>query len=864
MKSLSKQIYVHSVDTSNFYRDGKEQDIHNLQLETYKLQSEINKLAEQRGLPKDKAEQLERIRRLINKRLKRLKETLKQELETSTGIRHLREDALKDTNKVGLFDSALSRTLKIGANETTEDILIVQSYYFKVLKDIILNGFMYKGELYTYFSSSAGQIRTKKSVFLKQSTWLKHQDSLTCGLSLDSINAKGGCNTNKYLAYLALTNSATNVWQRFNIDKTIVVPDMETDVEAEVDYIDTKNSFEITPMQMKIPIEHTDGCGMIIANRNNKKAFMCRLPWVKGLLVPFNFKADEFKNDEGKILVKDIYGKEHDIIKEDIQVIFTKSQFKMWKYYESWEEYKEKFKLHNCQAAKLNEEDDEEHIPDAKLNYQMLQTLEMTDEELLTLADDTITDIQNIGKDKDVMLRILGADATNPRKNPFQQALSLYPELLSDAHARQAIKDKKASVIKQAKAGKLNINGKYTFVSPDLYAYCEFLFKGEKHPKGLLKNGEVYCRLYDEGKLDLLRSPHLYIEHSIRQNVKDDEKAKWFCTNAVYTSIEDIISKILQFDNDGDKLLVVKDETLIKVAERAIKKYDIKPLYYEMAKADASIITNQQIYDSLILAYKANIGDISNRITKIFNSAEGINEKSLKIVKVLTCLNNFVIDYAKTLFMPTVPKPIQDKINAFNKSKAPHFFIYAKDKAEARVEPCNESAVNRLDSLIPNTPIRFKKIVGELDYHYLMKVKSRELDNEIVNTYVTLDRNKKWISNQEESQGTTQQKHWVFEFIRQELLKINNDPYYIVDTLVHYLYGEKDSSFKTTLWEAFGEELVNNIKKNTSGTKICADCNKRHTSKSNQILCKDCQTLRRRESNKASMRRKRTKVKKCV
>lgn len=837
---------MHSVDTSGFYRDGREHNIHILQLQTYHLQAEINKLAEDKKQSKHKLEQLERIKKLLSKRLKRLKGILKMELEKNTEIRYLREDAMKDTNKVGLFDSALSRTLKIKPNTVTDDIVIVQSYYFKVLKDIILNGFIYKGELYRYFSSSAGQIRQKKSVFFKESVWEKHKESLTCGLSLEAINAKGGCNTNKFLAYLALTNSATDQWRGFNIDKTIVVPDMETEVEATVDYIDTKNEFKITPTDMKIPIEHTDGCGMIIANRNNKKAFMCRLPWVKGLLVPFNFKADEFKDENGQILVKDIYGKEHDIIKEDIQVIFTKSQFKMWKYYSSWEEYKNNFKLHNCQAAKLNEE--ETLIPDAKLNYQMLQTLTMSDEELLAIADDTIQDIQKIGKDKDVMLRILGADEANPRKNSFQQALSLYPELLSDAHARQAIKDKKASVIKQAKAGKLNINGKYTFVSPDLYAFCEYLFKGDKHPKGLLNNGEVYCNLYGEGKLDLLRSPHLYIEHSIRTNVIDEKKAEWFCTNAVYTSVFDPISKILQFDNDGDKLLVVKDETLIRVAERVIEKFDVKPLYYEMAKADPSIIDNQKIYDSLILAYKANIGDISNRITKIFNSTTEINEESLKIVKVLTCLNNFVIDYAKTLFMPEVPKKIQDKINDFNKSKAPHFFIYAKDKEEKRVEPKNSSLVNRLDDIIPTQRIHFTKVAGKFDYTYLMSDKKIKIDEVIVNTYNEMHRNKKWMMGTV-STKTNQDKVYIYQVIRDTLLSIEDNPTYVADVLVQYLYGMKNVNNKKTLWECFGDELVENIQKNTAGTIQCVTCGKREMKvMQRQTLCTKCTNLARKKS----------------
>ena len=79
-------------------------------------------------------------------------------------------------------------------------------------------------------------------------------------------------------------------------------------------------------------------------------------------------------------IIKDIYGAEHDIIAENIYAIFTKSQFKMYKYYDSWDEYKEYFKKYNCKAGVCNVE--EERIPNSRLNYQELQTLtEMTDEE---------------------------------------------------------------------------------------------------------------------------------------------------------------------------------------------------------------------------------------------------------------------------------------------------------------------------------------------------------------------------------------------------------------------------------------------------------------------------------------------------
>lgn len=68
-----------------------------------------------------------------------------------------------------------------------------------------------------------------------------------------------------------------------------------------------------------------------------------------------------------------IYGVEHDVLAEDIQIIFYKSQFKMHKYFDSWRQYQENFQKYGCEAGICNMEDDV--FEDAKINYQMLKKI---------------------------------------------------------------------------------------------------------------------------------------------------------------------------------------------------------------------------------------------------------------------------------------------------------------------------------------------------------------------------------------------------------------------------------------------------------------------------------------------------------
>ena len=198
-------------------------------------------------------------------------------------------------------------------------------YFFQVFENLVKDGFLYNNERYVFLTASAGQIRTKKAVFIRESAYDKVQSRIMCGLSIEDINNQGGINPNKFLAYLALNNSATDVWEDFDIDKSIVVDDFESDVFGQVDFIDDV-TYKITRQEKNINLCQTDGCGIMLDGPTR----MVRLSWIKGLLVQFPF--DEFikeKCPEGDCVVYDIYGEPHKIIEEGIRYIFTKSQFKL-------------------------------------------------------------------------------------------------------------------------------------------------------------------------------------------------------------------------------------------------------------------------------------------------------------------------------------------------------------------------------------------------------------------------------------------------------------------------------------------------------------------------------------------------------
>lgn len=862
--ALSNQIHVYLVDTDDFYTEN-EFNINKKLMRYKKYKTIFNKFDKNKYLnDNSKKKKYKILESKINNTIKETKSKLKAEfLKNDRSPRILNPKRINDKKIISVFESTLTRTFNMEINQLSTDIMIVQTYYFEVIEQLIKNGYVYNGVKYRYYSSSAGQIRKKKAVFVKEELWNKYEKTLMCGLTIDRINELGGINVNKFLAYLALSNSATDLWKDFDIDKCIVVKDFETNVTGEVDYI-SDVTYKIIRQEMSVPITHTDGCGMILP-KISKKNFMVRLPWIKGLLASFDF-VKFIKEYNCSPIVKDIYGKEWNIIEDDIHIIFTESQFKMHKYYANWDEYKAYFKMYNCQAAICNLEEDV--FTWATINYQMMQTLtDITDDELQKLISYSKNKLYNLARDKKTMLEVFGVVDSNENKTYLQQALEIYPELLQDEHCKHILRELKNSLVKRYKAAKLDVYGKYTFIIPDLYAFCEHIFCGIENPKGLLENGQVYCKLFKNvKKLDCLRSPHLFAEHAIRNNVIDKEKAKWFKTDAIYTSCHDLISKILQFDVDGDKSLVIADEYFLSIIERNMKNYNAVPLYYEMKKAQPEILNPDSIWRGLNAAFSgANIGIYSNNISKIWNSdifisgSDQEKQEALDVIKLLCMENNFIIDYAKTLYKPQRPSDIDIIIRKYINGKLPYFFIYAKDKKIHQVKPINNSLVNRLNKEFKNTPLKFDvKNFGKLNYKYLMSNSNIEIDDNVIDIYKKLNREYHFKLNQK-NQGNV---NYITKQIREKLLSLNYSETEITDMLVKYLYSIKKTPYKEILWSCFGCVIVNNLKNNVPlesvqcekcgdrfipnypNRKLCDKCNTYQPIGTKTIICVDCKQIK--------------------
>lgn len=549
----------------------------------------------------------------------------------------------------------------------------------------------------------------------------------------------------------------------------------------------------------------------------------------------------------------------------------------------------------------------------------MLQTLtDITDEEIEEIAGQSTGKLESLfyspsksdsekerEQKRNISIRtikdVFGVTPYNTNKTAFQKAIELYPDILNDEYAKAHLRSIKDSMVKRYKAGKLQVHGKYTFILPDFYAACEYWFLGIKEPKGLLKDGEVFCWLFRKNeKLDCLRSPHLFVEHAVRNNIawtgcseRRDKIREWFVTDAVYTSTHDMISKILQFDVDGDKSLVVADKKLIEVAERNMKKYDIVPLYYNMKKASPVQLNSESIYAGLNAAFTGgNIGIYSNNISKIWNSevfisgTEEEKKQAVDIVKLLCMENNFVIDYAKTLYKPERPEHIHEIITGYTKENLPHFFTYAKDKSENQVVDINNSFVNKLNKVIPNPRINCRYLgLGKIDYNLLMNNpdiecrakldRGRLVEDEtdpLIVKYCELNSNHHFsmdsVSSSDKSKNKNDLKYDAIKNdMKYELSQFGYSDVEIADILIKYLYGVKNSRYKEALWLCYGDIIVENLEvyfKPQTKAIQCIDCGEwievnikdNETCRCNECKKEHLKQVRREQNKRAYEKRK--------
>ena len=404
-------------------------------------------------------------------------------------------------------------------------------------------GFKFNGKTYRRFSCSASQARVSTIVFVDETIKDELKRRLDNGRDLNKPLAPS-----KYNAYFGLYSSATKkvTWPRF-----CIVPDYNEVISVDVDYVIEKPKDEddvIEPRTMDIEFNRFDGSGLIspqMAEQWGKDLgedytpcqFCIRCAFTKGMVNKFPFVEWCKERNNGNYIITDIFGNQRDL--REVDVILTSGMTKLWDSWPSQEEFEK-----DCQKnriiwgiTKYAPKEDKRVLT---TNYQFLQTLNLTDDMIKDLCQDTVDYIKGVSYD-DIYYSLLFMMGENSNTDSVQRfmkssdnywlkSLILNHNLLNDKYSKEKIRDMIIRKIEQACLGKLIVQGNFQCIVPDSYAFMQAIFGLEV--TGLLGPGQMYSQFWNKrgvNKVDTMRSPLTHFsEHYVVDLIENDETEKWF------------------------------------------------------------------------------------------------------------------------------------------------------------------------------------------------------------------------------------------------------------------------------------------------------------------------------------------------
>lgn len=396
---------------------------------------------------------------------------------------------------------------------------------------------------YKRLCAGAGQLRKNTSFFVNQDLYDELELIMMNSLTKNKI---GKINLAKFSAYFALYTSAIT---KVRTPRICVIKDYEYILKnQEVVWINDNNGeLDTEKKTIDMKINAFDGGGMISPEMAEKwkedmeldylpSSFIIRSSWIKGLVSVFDFKRFG-KEIANKGTITDVWGTKYNV--EDIDIILTTSQFKMWKKYDSWEQYMFYYRKygHMFGVSRVNKKENDFMTT---LNYQYIQSNNFSEQSIKGLADYTVDWLKKImSTDKlFTMLLLMGCqsydadylEVEEKLSSNVAKALMYNDKILNDSYVKDKIIKMIDKKIRQAKIGKLYVEGSYDFTIPDLYAMAEHAFGLE--PKGLLKAGECWNKRWvDKGSKEviLMRSPLVSPSENRKLYICFNEKCNdWF------------------------------------------------------------------------------------------------------------------------------------------------------------------------------------------------------------------------------------------------------------------------------------------------------------------------------------------------
>lgn len=759
-------------------------------------------------------------------------------------------------------------------------------------------------------------VRNTKEMYVREELHGKVMEVLLTGIKPDTLFPID--KAAKYSTYLGL--AATDS-KHVSMPNICVVKDFTKKIRDAFDIVkQTKNengafeyeviNFADTGKETEEDVNCFDGAGIVSYERAViwakelelnyvPSSFQIRvLNGIKGNL--YTFPVTEYiayleeNNLQDHLVVQDLWETLVNIKEQKIDVFLTESQFKFHAMYNSFEEWKSAFdtdveydnhsykRTFNISEVSKNIDKLKDELWSA---YQPLQTLDFTDNDLIELSEPTVSMARLLYTDVNEFIRYRGiaieCDAEESESEEkcykessltpwYYKALALDDSLQYDPYIRKKIENDLESLQRRIFMGKIILNGNYQTAIPDLLALMQHICG--MPVIGALKKGEIYSNYWNTKeveKVSIWRNPHIACEWINAKVVNNEETKRWFKyqNSGIVTDIYGTLAlRLGTMDFDGDTIASVSSDIIYNAVERAdihtIRFIPYKDESTKGAKREFHINDFERIMYTNKLGFQNNIGDVTNKVTVLWalyhdTKDEAEKKKISDSIKIMSAINQLIIDFVKTGIKVPIPKDILNMVSgakkpAFMQNKKGRWVDDKKTEANAKNfdfvidDMAGENRKLVLDEFIRGQK-KYELTGGTVDrlYKYLLETLSDiRLDFEsstqecqftkllkdipyIYNaTYPKVEKRLKELLKMhniicgkkyyDEKEGiciddSARRFDRFYSYCENELIGICHDRETLLNYLIHLFYTNGDfyNCDKAILWNVFGEDICN-------------------------------------------------------
>lgn len=626
------------------------------------------------------------------------------------------------------FSNAVKKQIAI-INAKIDEMLFIPEYVSVVIdevahyKKIIKNGLYINGFKYVRLMCSAGQARVNTVILIREDYESELKKRLRCGAKSVKITK------NKYNAYFALSSSSTYLIPKPNV---LLINDCEIEMEKRVDWISKippeekdklSNNERVNEKVITLPFNLFDGCGAVsveFAKRVAESleldyipaAFCIRCAYVKGMVFVVDFK--QYARELEIVFQKDLYGVEQKV--EDMDMILTKSQFKLYNAYDSMEDYHRLCEENGILwgVTKVTPKEDDTYF---RSNYQFCQAIDLRKEgDIAELCQPTVEWLSGIcGDDVNrTLLFLLGRmleksdvdynNILNLTSDNIAKALILNQNMINEEYIKNTIIRSVNKKIRESYLGKLILDGNFSVMIPDMYAFMQHAFG--QTVTGALKEYEHYSYFWNQkGKTDVvaMRSPLTWRSEVNKLSLKNNELTeKWFkyLTSGIVYNVWGC-DCIIHADSDFDGDLAATTDNSVFLRCR----YDNLPITYTKSTVDKEFIKEEELYLADIQSFNSEIGSITNISTSFYELLSKYEDNPdcdetieiLERLKLIRKSQGDSIDKAKGIKIEPMPKHWTKQVKADSENidtvefmnsivadRKPYFFRYLYPKENAK------------------------------------------------------------------------------------------------------------------------------------------------------------------------------------